>query len=42
MGLQTNGVDPERVTVVNDTRIENVADAVADLALYFQISVNTQ
>ena len=33
---QTNGVDPERVTVVNDTRIENVADAVADLALYFR------
>ena len=33
---QTNGVDPERVTVVNDTRIGNVADAVADLALYFR------
>lgn len=33
---ETNGVDPNRVTVVNDTRIENVADIVADLALYLR------
>lgn len=31
-----NGVDPEKVTVVNDTRIEYVADAVADIALYLR------
>lgn len=30
---ETNGVDPERVTLVNDTRIEYVADIVADLAI---------
>ena len=29
-----NGVDPEKVTVVNDTRIEYVSDVVADLAIY--------
>lgn len=29
-----NGVDPERVTVVNDTRIEYISDALADIALY--------
>lgn len=33
---EVNGVDPNRVTVVNDTRIEYVADAVADLALYWR------
>lgn len=31
-----NGVDPERVTVINETRIEYIADAVADLALYLR------
>ena len=31
-----NGVDPEKVTVVRDTRIEYVADAVADLAIYMR------
>ena len=29
-----NGVNPEKVTVVNDTRIEYVSDVVADLAIY--------
>lgn len=33
---EANGVDPNRVTVVNDTRIENVADMVADIALYLR------
>ena len=33
---EVNGVDPNKVTVVNDTRIEYVADAVADLALYWR------
>lgn len=33
---EANGVDPSKVTVVNDTRIENVADVVADLALFFR------
>lgn len=33
---EANGVDPNKVTVVNDTRIENVADIVADLALYLR------
>lgn len=33
---EANGVDPNRVTVVNDTRIENVADIVADLSLYLR------
>lgn len=31
-----NGIDPERVTVVNDTRIEYVSDAVADIAIYLR------
>ena len=31
---EANGVDPDRVTVVNDTRIEYVSDIVADLAIY--------
>ena len=34
-----NGVDPDRVTIISDTRIEFIADAVADVALY-KISVN--
>jgi recombination protein RecA len=33
---ETNGVDPSNVTVVNDTRIEYVADIVADLAIYLR------
>lgn len=33
---EANGVDPNKVTVVNDTRIENVADMVADIALYLR------
>ena len=31
-----NGIDPEKVTVVNDTRIEYVSDAVADIAIYLR------
>lgn len=31
-----NGIDPDRVTVVNDTRIEYVSDAVADIAIYLR------
>ena len=33
---EENGIDPERVTLVNDTRIEYVADIVADLAIYLR------
>lgn len=33
---EQNGVDPSKVTVVNDTRIEYVSDAVADLAIYLR------
>lgn len=33
---ETNGVDPEKVTVLNDTRIEYISDAVADLAIYLR------
>ena len=33
---EANGVDPSRVTVVNDTRIESMADIVADLAIYLR------
>lgn len=33
---EENGVDPEKVTVINETRIEYIADAVADLALYLR------
>lgn len=33
---ETNGVDPSKVTLVNDTRIEYVADAVAELAIYLR------
>ena len=31
---EANGVDPARVTVVNDTRIEVISDIIADLAIY--------
>lgn len=31
-----NGVDPDKVTLINDTRIEYIADAVADIALYLR------
>lgn len=31
---EANGVDPTRVTVVNDTRIEVISDVIADLAIY--------
>ena len=31
---EANGVDPSRVTVVNDTRIEVISDIIADLAIY--------
>lgn len=33
---EINGVDPTKVTLVNDTRIEYVADAVAELAIYLR------
>ena len=33
---EANGIDPDRVTVVNDTRIEYVSDVVADLAIYIR------
>lgn len=33
---KTNGVDPEKVTVINDTRIEYISDAIADLAIYLR------
>lgn len=33
---EANGIDPEKVTVINDTRIEYISDAVADLALYLR------
>lgn len=33
---ETNGVDPNMVTVVNDTRIEIISDIVADLAIYWR------
>lgn len=33
---EANGVDPDMVTVVNDTRIEYVSDIVADLAIYIR------
>lgn len=32
----TNGVDPNHVTVVNDTRIEVISDIVAELAIYWR------
>ena len=33
---ETNGLDINKVTVVNDTRIEVVSDIVGDLALYYR------
>ena len=33
---EENGVDPNKVTVINDTRIEYIADAVADIAIYLR------
>lgn len=33
---EINGVDPNKVTIVNDTRIEYIADVVADLAIYLR------
>lgn len=33
---QENGVDPNGVTVIRDTRIENIADALADVAIYWR------
>lgn len=33
---EANGVDPSKVTVVNDTRIEYISDMVADLAIYLR------
>ena len=33
---EENGVNPDDVTVVNDTRIEYVSDIVADLAIYWR------
>lgn len=33
---EANGVDPNQVTVVNDTRIEYISDIVADLAIYYR------
>lgn len=33
---ETNGVDPNKVTVIQDTRIEYISDVVADLAIYWR------
>lgn len=33
---EENGVDPNKVTVINDTRIEYIADAVADISIYLR------
>lgn len=33
---EINGVNPDSVTVVNDTRIEVVSDVIADLAIYWR------
>lgn len=33
---EANGVDPSGVTVISDTRIEYVSDAIADIALYLR------
>lgn len=33
---QENGIDPAEVTVIRDTRIENIADALADLTIYWR------
>ena len=31
---ELNGIDPNKVTVIRDTRIEYISDAVADVAIY--------
>ena len=33
---EENGLDLDRVTLINDTEIENISDALADLALYYR------
>lgn len=33
---KANGVDPEKVTLVTDTRIEYISDMVADIAIYYR------
>lgn len=33
---EANGVDPAKVTVLKDTRIEYISDAVADIAIYLR------
>lgn len=33
---EENGVDPNKVTILTDTRIEYIADAVADISLYLR------
>lgn len=33
---ETNGIDPNKVTLIQDTRIEYIADAVADIAIYLR------
>ena len=33
---EANGVDPSKVTVLTDTRIEYISDAVADIAIYLR------
>lgn len=33
---EENGLDLEKVTVLNDTRIETISDAIADLAIYYR------
>lgn len=33
---ENNGIDLKRVSVLSDTRIENISDAVADLAIYIR------
>lgn len=31
-----NGLDPDRVTLINDTQVEVISDALADLAIYYR------
>lgn len=33
---EKNGIDPERVTLLSDTQIEVISDAIADLAIYYR------
>lgn len=33
---ELNGIDPNKVTVIRDTRIEYISDAVADVAIYLR------